>query len=265
MILPAYPLQQELVVNGLELAFRRTAGAANRPTLVFLHDSLGSIDLWRDFPAALGAATNCPTLVYDRQGHGRSSPFTGELRPTTYMEAEADVLEQVLVHCGIGQVILFGHSDGGSIALLAAAKHPARVRAVITEGAHIFVEEVTLAGIRAAVEAYQTTNLPQRLQKYHSAKTEALFAAWAHTWLRADYRDWNIEAFLPLVACPVLVVQGEEDEYGSLAQVEGIVQQVAGPARPLLIPGIGHSPHKDSRETVLEQAAAFISQVVEKG
>jgi len=227
-----------------------------------LHDSLGSTELWRDFPAALAEATNCGSLVYDRQGYGKSSPFTSRSRPVTYLEQEADVLEQVLAACHITEAVLFGHSDGGSIVLLAAAKYPARVQGVVTEGAHIFVEDVTLAGIRTAVEAYQTTNLPSRLQKYHGDKTDALFQAWTETWLRDEYRTWNIEAFLRRITCPVLVIQGEQDEYGTLAQVEGIVQQVAGEAHQLLLPGIGHTPHREAREAVLAQTAAFLNQVL---
>lgn len=252
---------QDILVNGSALRSSQSVSLANRPTLVFLHDSLGSIELWRDFPAALAEATQCNTLVYDRQGYGKSGPFTSP-RAVNYLEQEAEVLAQILAACGIHEAILFGHSDGGSIALLAAAKHPARIRGVITEGAHIFVEDITLAGIREAVEAYRTTNLPTRLQKYHGEKTEAVFWAWADTWLRDDYRHWNIEAFLPRITCPVLVMQGEQDEYGTLAQVAGIVQQVAGEAHQLIIPGSGHTPHREAREVVLHRAAAFINEML---
>jgi pimeloyl-ACP methyl ester carboxylesterase len=253
---------EEATLDGATLRLHRIPGEPGHPTLVFLHDSLGCTALWRDFPAALGVATGCPTLVYDRQGYGQSSPFGSSWREVTYLEKEADVLQQLLEQCTIEQAILFGHSDGGSIALLAAAKHPARIRAVVTEGAHIFVEEVTLRGIREAVPAYRTTNLPERLRKYHGEKTDAVFEAWAQTWLRNDYRDWNIERFLPRITCPVLVIQGGQDEYGTLAQVTGIVAQVAGEAQPLLIPFVGHTPHKDARQTVLHYSSMFIEAVV---
>jgi pimeloyl-ACP methyl ester carboxylesterase len=256
-------IEEEIQLDGFTLHLSHTLGEPGRPTLVFLHDSLGCTVLWRDFPAALGEATGCPTLVYDRQGYGQSGPFGCARREMTYLETEADVLQRLLERCGIEQAILFGHSDGGSIALLAAAKHPARILAVATEGAHIFVEEVTLRGIREAVQAYDSTNLPERLRKYHGDKTDAVFQAWAQTWLCDDYRTWNIESFLPQITCPILVIQGGQDEYGTLAQVTGIVEQVVGAAQPLLIPFVGHTPHKDARPTVVHYTSLFIEMVIQ--
>lgn len=251
-------MNKDIVVDGAVLRIQRTLLDKERPTLIFLHDSLGSIELWRDFPNRLGKATHCNVLVYDRQGYGQSSPFTGGDRDNHYLEIEADVLNVLIEQCGLGKVILFGHSDGGSIALVAAAKHPSPILGVITEGAHIFVEDITLQGIREAVFAYHTTNLKERLQKYHGDKTEAVFRAWAHTWLSDDFRSWNIERFLPRITCPVLVIQGEKDEYGSLGQVEGITRQVSGATSRLIIPSVGHTPHKEAAAMVLAQAALFI-------
>lgn len=234
------------------------AAAAGKPVLVFLHDSLGCIRLWRDFPEQLAQATGCPALIYDRQGYGQSSPFQSINRSLNYLEQEADVLDRLLEKLQIPQAILFGHSDGGSIALIAAAKYKSRINAIITEGAHVFVEEVTLEGIRAAVEAYQTTDLPQKLQKYHGAKTEAVFRAWTETWLSGSFQSWNIEHFLPSILCPALIIQGEQDEYGTLAQVEAVVQQAQGPVQQLILPDIGHTPHREAPEQVLEKSAHFI-------
>jgi len=248
-----------------ELHIIQYGNDAERPTIIFLHDSLGCVELWRDFPKQLSAISNCNGLVYDRQGYGKSSPFANGNRKKDYLEVEADVLQRLLEHLSIKHAILFGHSDGGSIALIAAAKYPANIKAVITEGAHIFVEEITLQGIREAVIAYQTTNLKERLEKYHSDKTEAVFRAWAETWLRQDFRSWNIEGFLPQITCPVLVIQGEKDEYGTLAQVAGIVNQVSGEASQLIIPAVGHTPHKEAKEVVLEQSASFIKSLVASG
>jgi len=233
----------------------------NRPTIVFLHDSLSCIELWRDFPKNLGALADCNVLVYDRNGYGKSSPFITSKRDNNYLEFEADILSEVLEVCGVKHTILFGHSDGGSIALIAAAKYPSHIAGIITEGAHIFVEDITLQGIREAVIAYDTTNLKEKLQKYHGDKTAAVFAAWADTWLTDTYRYWNIEHFLPLIKCPALIIQGEHDEYGSLEQVNGIIKQVPK-ASQLIIPGIGHTPHKEAKELVLEHAAAFISHLI---
>ncbi len=234
-----------------------------RPTIVFLHDSLGCIQLWRSFPRELGQLTHCNVLAYDRQGYGASAAFTTTQRRNDYLETEADTLVKLLDASGIDKAILFGHSDGGSIALIAAAKFPERCAAVITEGAHIFVEEITLAGIRNTVNAWQTASPKLVLQKYHGNRTEAVFHAWTDTWLSPESRSWNIENFLPLVKCPVLVIQGEKDESGSMAQVDGIQNQVAGKVEKWIVPGVGHTPHKDSKEKVLERSAVFIKGIVE--
>lgn len=255
-------MNKDIVVDGAVLRIQQTISDTKRPTLIFLHDSLGSIELWRDFPNKLGQATRCNVLVYDRQGYGQSSAFSGDERANDYLEHEADVLNSLIEQCGLEKVLLFGHSDGGSIALIAAAQYPSPIIGVITEGAHIFVEEITLQGIREAVDAYHTTNLKERLRKYHGDKTEAVFRAWAHTWLSEGFRSWNIEQFLPRITCPVLVIQGEKDEYGSLQQVEGIIRQVSGETRRLIIPSIGHTPHKEAGAIVQAEAASFIRKVL---
>lgn len=229
-----------------------------RPTLVFLHDSLGCIQLWRDFPQKLALATQCNAFLYDRQGYGQSAPFDTEQRKATYLEEEAHILEDVLQKAGIQQAILFGHSDGGSIALVAAAEHPGRIKGIITEGAHVFVEEITLSGIKEAVEAYQSTPLPQKLAKYHGDKTEQVFHAWTDTWLAPEFRNWNIEKYLPRIQCPALIIQGDKDEYGTEAQVDSIVRQTKGEAEKWIIPGIGHSPHKEAPKEVMQRSAEFI-------
>ncbi|AYA37545.1 alpha/beta hydrolase [Hymenobacter oligotrophus] len=260
--------ETDLDLGGYTLRVRRllpaNATAAPRPTLVFLHDSLGCIALWRDFPAQLAAATGCPALVYDRRGYGQSSGFDGAPRTNQYLEQEAPVLRQVLEAAGIEHAILFGHSDGGSIALVAAALYPERVAGVITEGAHVFVEDLTLAGIREAQQQYRRTNLPERLARYHGSKTDAVFAAWADTWLAPAFRSWNIEAYLPRIGCPVLVLQGLNDEYGTEAQVSAITAQVAGPAHGVLLPGAAHSPHKEAPAETLRLATKFVQQVLEQ-
>lgn len=251
-------MMQEISVDNVALKVKHVMLAKERPTLVFLHDSLGCTRLWRDFPEALGHATHCNVLVYDRQGYGESPPFAPGDRQPDYLEKEANVLHHLLEQAGIASAILFGHSDGGSIALIAAAKYPAVIKAIITEGAHIFVEQLTLDGIRNAAADYRTTDLGERLQKYHGEKTDALFSAWAKTWFTEVFRHWNIEHFLPAITCPVLVIQGESDEFGTLRQVEGIVSQVGGKAEKLVVPGTGHTPHKDARAIVLQKATEFI-------
>ncbi|WP_330745558.1 alpha/beta fold hydrolase [Chryseobacterium sp. CP-77] len=246
-------------VKGQKLYIEHNNQLRDRPTIVFLHDSLGSVQLWRDFPAKLAEITQCNTLAYDRLGYGKSFPMPTHVRPVNYMELEADLLSNVLAEMNIDNVVLFGHSDGGTIALITAAKDPERIKAVICEAGHIFVEEVTLKGIYDAWEAYKTTNLPERLQKYHGDKVEMLFRAWTETWTRDDYRTWNIEYLLKDITAPLLFIQGEADEYGTLDQVEKTVTQVSGRSEKYIIPGIGHTPHKEVPELVLEKAAGFIS------
>lgn len=234
----------------------------DKPTIVFLHDSLGSVQLWRDLPVKLSEATQCNVLAYDRLGYGKSHPMPTHERPVNYMELEADLLNDLLAELNIENAVLFGHSDGGTIALITASKHPERVSAVICEAGHIFVEEITLKGVYDAWEAYKTTNLPERLQKYHGDKVETLFKAWTETWTRDDYRTWNIEYLLKGIICPLLFIQGEADEYGTLDQVVKTVSQVSGSAEKYIIPGIGHTPHKEAPDLVLKKAVEFINKTI---
>ncbi len=254
---------KDIIINGARLKIKQITVAKDRPLIVFLHDSLGCIELWRDFPAKLGEATNCNVLIYDRQGYGKSEPFDGTPRQLDYMEKEADVLNLLLTELGIDDAIMFGHSDGGSISLIAAAKYPQHIKGIITEGAHIFVEDISLNGIHEAINEYNTTNLKQRLEKYHGDKTEAVFWAWAGTWLKEEFHSWSIENFLPEVTCPVLVIQGENDEFGSIEQVNGIVNQVSGEASKLVIPSGGHNPHKEVPEMVVEHCSMFIRKCID--
>jgi len=231
------------------------------PPIIFLHDSFGSIRLWRMFPERVALQMHCEAFIYERQGHGHSCAFSKE-RTITYMDEEAELLLELLDHWQLRTCILFGHSDGGTIALLAAALAPDRFAAIITEGAHVFVEEKTLLGIRTTGGDYATTDLKQRLQKYHGDKTDALFHAWSDTWQAPWYRDWNIEQRLCYVRCPVLVIQGENDEYGTERQVDAIVNQVAGPARKAMIPNCGHTPHKEAAAATLAATVEFLRSIL---
>jgi pimeloyl-ACP methyl ester carboxylesterase len=228
---------------------------------VLLHDSLGSVRLWRDFPERLAAATGLGVLAYDRRGHGESEPFGPKTRTNAYLHEEAATLERVLAAAEVDAAVLFGHSDGGTIALLAAALHPGRVRAVVAEAAHVFVEDRTLEGIRAAQRTLATGDLLARVTRHHGAKAEALLAAWMGTWLSPGFRGWNVEAELRRIRCPVLVLQGELDEYGTDAQVHAIARGVAGAARPVLLPGLRHTPHREDPDAVLGLVAEFVAGV----
>ncbi|MDR2281761.1 MAG: alpha/beta hydrolase [Sphingobacterium sp.] len=248
--------------DGQKLYVELHTNYRDRPTIVFLHDSLGCVTLWRDFPEQLAAVTNCNVLMYDRLGYGQSDPMPTSKRSNTYLESEADILSQLLQEQGLRDVILFGHSDGASIALIAASKYPRGIKSVIVEAAHIFVEDITLRGICEAMEAYKTTNLPERLAKYHGDKVDTIFKAWTETWTSNDYRDWNIEHLLSRITCPLLFIQGESDEYGTLSQVEKTVRQVGGRSEKYIIPGVGHTPHKEVPDLVSKVVSKFINTLV---
>lgn len=248
----------DIELNGITLHAEWHNEMANRPTLVFLHDSLGCVELWRDFPAKLSQVAACNILVYDRLGYGKSDAMPSWRRDSGYLLHEAKILGKLLRKLEIDQPILFGHSDGGSIALIAASLYPARIKAVIAEAAHIFVEEITLNGIRNAIESYEKTDLRQRLEKYHGSKTDMLFNAWTATWTSDFFRNWSIENTLGRIRCSLLVIQGEADEFGSLAQVDKTVAGVSGPVRKVILPHIGHTPHKENPQVTLEIARDFI-------
>ena len=233
----------------------------SRPTLVLLHDSLGCIALWKDFPEKLSRRAQCNVLVYDRLGYGKSGPFLYPKRDNDYLELEAHLLNALLRYYKIEKTILFGHSDGGSIALITAAKYPEKIIGIITEGAHVFVESITVNGIREAIKLYQTTDLKTKLEKYHGDKTETMFWAWTATWTSDEFQTWNIENWLPMILCPALIIQGENDEYGSVEQVEKICNGIGQKAEPLLIPDVMHTPHKENPELILEHTSKFIDSL----
>ena len=231
------------------------------PTFIFLHDSLGCITLWRDFPERLAQATNCNYLIYDRLGYGASSINTNfSKRGNDYLDKEADRLIELIQALAIHQPILFGHSDGGSIALIAAAKAPSLIHGVISQAGHIFVEEITLTGIRAAKERYLTTNFRERLFKYHDSKVDGIFWAWIDIWLSEGFRTWNILPLLPNIIAPTLIIQGEKDEYGTLKQVEEVVNRVSGFSQSLMIPDTGHAPHKEFSDLIIKKIRDFINE-----
>lgn len=248
-------------VRGEKLYTEYTNLFKNRPVLVFLHDSLGCTQLWRDFPEQLATAVQCNVLVYDRLGYGKSYLMLTHERENNYMELEADVLNDLLDILGIEEAILFGHSDGGTIALITAAKYSEKVKAAICEAGHIFVEDVTVKGVKESLKAYQTTNLAQRLAKYHGDKVEMIVKAWTEIWLSKQFRNWNIESLLKKIQVPLLFIQGEKDEYGTLDQVGKTVSQVSGSAERFIIPEAGHTPHKEMPDVVLQKCAGFINRV----
>ncbi len=239
-------------------------GDSAYPVLVFLHEGLGCQAMWKDFPARLCGMTGCPGLIYDRVGYGKSSPLA-KTRTIHYVHEYA-LFELPFV---IGQVIpdrpyiLIGHSDGGSMALIYAAERPAHLKGVVTEAAHVFVEPETIAGIHDAVAAYNSGRL-DGLKRYHGEKSDAMFRSWSDTWLSKEFRSWNIEYLLPSILCPLLVIQGCDDQYGTKRQVETIVAGVSGFAESVLLDGCGHTPHHDQPETVAARMSVFIGQLISR-
>lgn len=238
---------------------RERAGA---PTLVFLHEGLGSQSMWRDFPDALCAAADARGLVYSRPGYGRSSPRPVGTPPAPdYLHRQADdVLPALLAALGIDtardRTWLFGHSDGGSIALIFAARNPGRVAGLIVAAPHIMVEDVTIAGIRRGRDAYRTTDLRERLGRHHD-DPDGVFLGWNDVWLSPAFRSWSIERDLAAIDCPILAIQGVDDEYGTLEQIRGIARRV--PCTTLLeLETCGHSPHRDQRDRLIAAAVEFM-------
>ena len=243
----------------IEYEWAGSAGA-DAPAMVFLHEGLGSVAMWRDFPARLADAVGVRALVYSRPGYGRSSPRPeGEKWQPDFMHRQArEVLPALLRELGVEKPWLFGHSDGGSIALLHAAAFPDALRGEIVLAPHILVEDISVASIAKAREAYLQTDLKQRLARYHD-DADSAFWGWNDVWLSPAFRGWSIEEEIRAIRCPLLAMQGLDDEYGTLEQVRGIARRVPQ-AELLEIRRCGHSPHKDQPEAVIGAVKRFVSQ-----
>jgi len=251
------PQKTFVEVGGHRLEVERLAGDSRRPTLVFLHEGLGSVSLWKDFPASVAAGTGCPAVVYSRYGYGQSDllevPFAVD-----YMHREAlETLPDLLATLGIRRPVLVGHSDGASIALMHAGSRD-DLTGLVALAPHVFVEDISVKSIAEAKTAFETTELPQKLARHH-ADARRTFYAWNHIWLHPDFRRWNIEAFLPAIRCPVLAIQGADDEYGTMGQVETIERQVGGPCEIVRLAACGHSPHRDQPELTLAAIERFVA------
>jgi pimeloyl-ACP methyl ester carboxylesterase len=229
------------------------------PPIVMLHEGLGSIALWKDFPQRLAERTGCGVLVYSRYGHGNSDRLL-EKRPVRFMHHEAQVaLPELLKTLGIERPILFGHSDGGSIALIYAGTFPASPLALILEAPHVFVEDLSVESITAAKVNFQTTDFRDKLARYH-AHVDETFWGWNDIWLDPEFRSWNIESYLDAIRCPALCIQGEQDEYGTRAQVEAVRSRVPD-TELVMLADCKHSPHRDQREKTLAAVDQFVRKV----
>jgi pimeloyl-ACP methyl ester carboxylesterase len=251
-----------LTVSGHRLAYVWTPSPPadpTSPTLVFLHEGLGSIAQWRDLPDAVAERTGLSALVYDRWGSGLSERRLAP-RPVTFMHQEAlEVLPGLLGALKIERPILVGHSDGASIAIVCAGAGVVRVQALVLIAPHVFVEARTIDSIAAIRTTFERSDLNARLTRHHGAKTESMFRGWTDIWLDPAFRAWNIESYLAGIHCRVLVIQGEDDQYGSQAQVDAVRASVSGSCEALLLPACGHAPHIEQRMATEDAIVRFIT------
>jgi len=257
------PSSQFITIDGKSLEYAWHGPPPDEaPTLIFLHEGLGCVAMWRDFPVTLADATGCGALIYSRTGYGQSDSC--ELpRAVTFQHDEAvTVLPALIDAFEIRDAILVGHSDGGTIALIyAASAHGQTLRGVITEAAHVFNEAVCVASIEDAVELYEETDLRAKLSRYHK-NVDVAFRGWADVWLHPDYRDWNMEEWLSQIKVPLLAIQGKKDQYGTVSQLRSIGTRAGGPTETLLLADCRHVPHVEQREQTLAAMKRFIDQLL---
>jgi pimeloyl-ACP methyl ester carboxylesterase len=247
----------DLEVDGRRLEAVELPGDPDQRPLVLLHEGLGSVSAWRDFPEALQRATSRRVLAFSRFGHGRSDPPPEPRTPAFFHEEALDVLPRVLRRLDARDSVLVGHSDGASIALVHAGANA--VRGLVLMAPHVVVEGVTIAAIRETRRRFETTDLRERLSRHHD-DPDVAFRNWCDVWLDPAFATWTLEPDAARVGCPVLLVQGDADPYGTLDQLDRIEAAVRGPVRRVIVPG-GHGPHREARETVLNEIAAFVREV----
>jgi len=249
-----------VTVQGRSLEVQRIPGVnPQAPELVFLHEGLGSVSHWKDFPERVAATTGCSVTLYSRYGSGNSELLT-EARTVTYMHDEAlRTLPDLLAQLRIENPILVGHSDGASIALIHAGANDA-VRALVLLAPHVFVEDLSVASIAEAKTSFETTNLPEKLARHHRDPA-GTFWGWNNIWLHPDFRSWNIEEYLHRITCPILAIQGLDDQYGTMAQVRAIARKSGGPVEILPLAECRHSPQRDQPETTLAATAKFVKGI----
>lgn len=226
--------------------------------IVLLHDSLGCVDLWRDFPARLAQAAQRDVIAYDRLGFGRSDRHPGQLGEAFVRDEAEHALSALREQLGVDAFIAFGHSVGGGMAVACAARFSAQCRALVTIAAQAFVEDRTLAGIRDADRTFAEPGQLDRLARYHGDKAEWVLRAWVDTWLAPAFRDWNLDDLLPRVRCPALAIHGEHDEYGSLRHPDRIAALSGGASSVEILRDCGHVPHREHPQAVLDAVTGFL-------
>ncbi|MHC5310181.1 alpha/beta fold hydrolase [Myroides sp. LJL116] len=240
--------------------FKPSKALKGAETIVLLHDSLGCTALWRDLPKELALELECNVLVYDRIGYGQSQGLQSSVRTKAYLQNEAVFLKHLLEQLTIDKVSLVGYSDGGSIALLFGALFQENCESLVCIAGHIYVEEITLEGIEKMKQYFYNSTLSERLEKYHGDKVETLFKAWVDTWTSPGYRDWSIEHLMQDIVCPVLFMQGDKDEYGSLEQLTRTLDKVKGISQSKILKGASHAVFKEEPELAKENIVSFLQK-----
>ena len=246
-------------IDGRNVEYRMLLGdAMTQPTLVFLHEGLGCVSLWRDFPDKVARRLGARALVYSRPGYGQSDGLTVKRTPHFMHEEALELLPELLDRMRIVRPLLVGHSDGASIALIHAAAAGRPVSGLVVMAPHVFVEDVCLESIARVRGTYADGNLRARLAKHHAHVDDA-FLGWADTWLLPEFRAWTIESLVGQIGTPMLAIQGEDDEYGTLTQLDRIEARAKGPVRRLVLPNCGHSPHRDQETAVIDAIVGFVA------
>lgn len=257
-------MERMLDIDGRKIEGAWFGPAADKtPTLVLLHEGLGCVAMWRDFPEKLAQQTGYGVFVYSRFGYGKSSPVTLP-RLLSYMHDEAfDVLPHILNAVGVQKTILVGHSDGASIAAIyAGGAQDFRVRGLVLIAPHFFVEGISVNSIAAAKEAYDKGDLKPRLAKYHGGNVDNAFRGWNEAWLDPKFRDWNIEEYIATIRVPMLVIQGAQDEYGTLAQLAAAERESYCPVEKAVLQNCGHAPHVAQPEATQKAIGDFVHRLL---
>ena len=231
------------------------------PVLIFLHDSWGCTEMWEDFLEKMTHLFALNALIYDRRGYGKSSRFSDEIRTKRYLHEASDELIKVMNAMKIEKAILYGHSDGGSIALIASASYPDRFQGIIVEGAHSFVEEKGKNAVRESRDKARHNSLLQSLEKFHGDKTGELFRRWHEAWLGDFFADWTIIPMLKNISCPVLAFRGENDQYDTIEQLNVLEQEIKSPVTAKVISNAGHTPRRENEADAMELIRSFYSSI----
>ncbi len=239
----------------------RDALHPNHAPILLLHESLGCIEQWKHFPSALANATGRTVVAYDRLGFGRSDRLTAPPAPTFVEDEAAHGFACVLQHLGIERFVVLGHSVGGSMAVHCAARYPEACQAMITMSAVTFVEQRTLTGIRQARAWFAAPAQRERLRRYHGERSDWVLSAWIDTWLAPDFATWTLAHALPAVGCPSLAIHGDDDEFGSERHPQLIADHASGQVEQALLSGVGHVPHREQPELVLERIERFLQRI----